>query len=136
MTAVPPKAAEFARQRNMSRWANRVVSIRRCLASAHEHELFLTKPENEPCGLIETVCDLSGVRIHHLSSFRLRRPSQRRDYLLTRHTQMQLAVEYDRRELFRDDGAIGRGLGVFSGELFNDLRDEMVRAAYLSAGQP
>jgi hypothetical protein len=49
---------------------------------------------------------------------------------------MQLAVEDEGRELFRDDGAIGRGLGVLLGELFNDLCDEMVRAAYLSAGQP
>ena len=49
---------------------------------------------------------------------------------------MQLAVEDEGRELFRDDGAIGRGLGVFPGELFNDLYDEMVRAAQLSAGEP
>ena len=62
------------------------TSIRRGLAAAHGHELFLTKSENEPCGLIETVCELSVVRIHHLSSFRLRRRSQRRDYLQTRHT--------------------------------------------------
>ena len=47
---------------------------------------------------------------------------------------MQLAVEDDGRELFRDDGAIGRGPGVFLGELFNDFRDEMVRTAHLSAG--
>jgi len=47
---------------------------------------------------------------------------------------MQLAVEDEGRELFRDDGAIGRGLGVFLGELFNDFCDEMVRAAHLSAG--
>src|SRR5262245_54301003 len=61
------------------------TSIRRGLAAAHGHELFLTKSENEPCGLVETVCELSVVRIHHLSSFRLRRRSQRRDDLRTRH---------------------------------------------------
>src|SRR4051812_10509060 len=112
------------------------TSIRRGLAAAHGHELFLTKSENEPCGLIETVCELSVVRIHHLSSFRLRRRSQRPDDLQTRHTRMQLAVEDEGREFFRDDGAISRGLGVFLGELFNDLYDAMVRAAQLSAGQP
>jgi hypothetical protein len=62
------------------------TSIRRGRAAAHGHELVLTKSENEPSGLIETVCELSLVKIHDLSSFRLRRRSQRRDYLLTRHT--------------------------------------------------
>ena len=49
---------------------------------------------------------------------------------------MQLAVQDEGRELFRDDGAIGRGVGVFLGELFNDLCDAMVPAAQLSAGDP
>ena len=49
---------------------------------------------------------------------------------------MQLAVEDEGREPFRDGGAIGRGLGAFLGELFNDLCDEMVRAAYLSGHDP
>jgi hypothetical protein len=47
---------------------------------------------------------------------------------------MQLAVEDDGREFFRDNAAIGRSPGVFLGELFNDFRDEMIRAAYLPAG--
>ena len=47
---------------------------------------------------------------------------------------MQLAVEDDGREFFRDNATIGRSPGVFLGELFNDFRDEMIRAAYLPAG--
>ena len=47
---------------------------------------------------------------------------------------MQLAVEDDGLELFRHDGAVGRGPGVTLGELFNDLCDEMVWAAHLPAG--
>ena len=46
-------------------------SIRRGLAATHGHELFLTESENQPSGLVETVCELSVVRIHHPSSFRL-----------------------------------------------------------------
>src|SRR5262249_13335017 len=85
------------------------TSIRRGLAAAHGHELFLTKSENEPCGLIETVCELSVVRIHHLSSFRLRRRSQRRDYLQTRHTKCSFPSKTRGANFF---GMMAQSVGV------------------------